>query len=107
MAELEREQRGSVSPAAMARIYGNDTGLLLKAIRITERRRRDMRTKARSARDEGRRTQEKLARARHDYLRDLAARMRAGLRLMVDAPVRKVQMDQLALFDEDEAGTSR
>ena len=107
MAELEREQRGSVSPAAMVRIYGNDTGLLLKAIRLTERRRRDMRARARSARDEGSRSQEKLARARHDYLRDLAARMRAGLRLMVDAPVRKVQVDQLALFDEDEAGSSR
>lgn len=107
MAELEREQRGSVGPAAMARIYGNDTGLLLKAIRITERRRRDMRNRARSARDEGSRTQEKLARARHDYLRDLAARMRAALRLIVDAPVRKVQLDQLALFDEDEAGTNR
>jgi hypothetical protein len=26
---------------------------------------------------------------------------------MVDAPVRKVQLDQLALFDEDEAGTNR
>ena len=61
----------------------------------------------RSARDEGRRTQEKLARARHDYLRDLSARMRAALRLIVDGPVRKVQMDQLALFDEDEAGSSR
>ena len=100
-------QRGSVGAAARARIFGNDTGLLLKAIRITERRRRDMRTKARSARDQGRRTQEKPARARHDYLRDLAARMRAGPRLMVDAPVRKVQLDQLALFDEDEAGTGR
>ncbi len=107
MAELEREQRGSVGPAAMARIFGNDTGLLLKAIRITERRRRDMRARVRSARAEGSRSQEKLARARHDYLRDLAARMRAGLRLVVDAPVRKVQLDQLALFDEDEAGTSR
>lgn len=107
MAELEREQRGSVGPAAMVRIYGNDTGLLLKAIRITERRRRDMRARARSARAEGSRSQEKLARARHDYLRDLAARMRAGLRLMVDAPVRKVHLDQLALFDEDEAGTGR
>lgn len=106
MAELEREQRGSVSPAAMVRIYGNDTGLLLKAIRITERRRREMRSRVRSARDEGSRSQEKLARARHDYLRDLAARMRAGLRLMVDAPVRKVQVDQLTLFDEDEAGSS-
>ncbi len=107
MAELEREQRGSVGPAAMARIFGHDAGLLLKAIRITERRRREMRTRGRSARDEGRRTQEKLARARHDYLRDLAARMRAALRLVVDAPVRKVQLDQLALFDEDEAGTNR
>ena len=38
---------------------------------------------------------------------DLASRMRAGLRPMVDAPVRKVQVDQLALFDEDEAGTNR
>jgi hypothetical protein len=33
--------------------------------------------------------------------------MRAALRLLVDAPVRKVQLDQLALFDEDEAGTGR
>lgn len=107
MAELEREQRGSVSPAAMVQIYGNDTGLLLKAIRITEQRRRELRTKAREARDQGQRAKEKVVRARHDYLRDLAARMRAGLRLMVDAPVRKVQVDQLALFDEDEAGTSR
>jgi hypothetical protein len=107
MAELEREQRGSVGPAAMVRIYGNDTGLLLKAIRITEQRRRDARGKAREARDQGQRAREKMCRARHDYLRDLAARMRAGLRLMVDAPVRKVQVDQLALFDEDEAGTSR
>jgi hypothetical protein len=107
MAELEREQRGSVGPTAMVRIYGNDTGLLLKAIRITEQRRRDVRTKARAARDQGQRSREKMHRARHDYLRDLASRMRAGLRLMVDAPVRKVQVDQLALFDEDEAGTAR
>lgn len=107
MAELEREQRGSVGPAAMVRIYGNDTGLLLKAIRITEQRRRDVRTKAREARQQGQRSREKMHRARHDYLRDLASRMRAGLRLMVDAPVRKVQVDQLALFDEDEAGTAR
>ena len=107
MAELEREQRGSVSPAMMVRIYGNDTGLLLKAIRITEQRRRETRTKAREARDQGQRAKERMLRARHDYLRDLAARMRAGLRLMVDAPVRKVQIDQLALFDEDEAGSSR
>lgn len=107
MAELEREQRGSVGSAAMVRIYGNDTGLLLKAIRITEQRRREFRTKAREARQLGQRSKEKMYRARHDYLRDLASRMRAGLRLMVDAPVRKVQVDQLALFDEDEAGTAR
>ncbi len=108
MAELEREQRGSVGPAAMVRIFGNDTGLLLKAIRITEQRRRDMRTKARSAR-------ERRAAVRRRSWRGLAtttcatsrSRMRAGLRLMVDAPVRKVQVDQLALFDEDEAGTTR
>jgi hypothetical protein len=107
MAELEREDRGSVGPAAMVRIYGNDTGLLLKAIRITEKRRREVRARAREAHGQGQRTREKAARARHDYLRDLTKRMRAGLRLMVDAPVRKVQLDQLALFDEDEAGTTR
>ena len=39
--------------------------------------------------------------------RETLTRMRAGLRLMVDAPVRKVQLDQLALFDKDEAGTNR
>jgi hypothetical protein len=107
LAELEREERGSVGPATMVRIFGNDTGLLLKAIRITEKRRREARTRAREAHVQGQRTREKVARARHDYLRDLTARMRAGLRLMVDAPVRKVQVDQLALFDEDEAGTNR
>jgi hypothetical protein len=107
MAELEREKRGSVGPATMVRIFGNDTGLLLKAVRITEKRRREARTRAREAHVQGQRTREKVARARHDYLRDLTSRMRAGLRLMVDAPVRKVQLDQLALFDEDEAGTTR
>ena len=107
MAELEREERGSVGPATMVRIYGNDTGLLLKALRITEKRRREMRGKVREARQLQQRSKEKVLLARHDYLCDLAARMRAGLRLMVDAPVRKAQVDQLALFDEDEAGTNR
>ncbi|MGF9755024.1 YbjN domain-containing protein [Microvirga sp. 0TCS3.31] len=107
MAELERDDRGSVGPAAMVRVYGNDTGLLLKAIRITEKRRRETRTRLREARAAGQRSKERVLQARHDYLRDLAVRMRAGLRLMVDAPVRKVQLDQLALFDEDEAGTTR
>lgn len=107
MAELERDQRGSVGPATMARVYGNDTGLLLKAIRITEQRRREIRGKVREARNLKQHSREKVVQARHDYLRDLAARMRAALRLIVDAPVRKVQLDQLALFDEDEAGTGR
>jgi hypothetical protein len=40
-------------------------------------------------------------------MRELTARMRAALRLIVDAPVRKVQLDQLSLFDEDECGTGR
>lgn len=107
MAELERDQRGSVGPATMARVYGNDTGLLLKAIRITEQRRREIRGKVREARNLKQHSREKVLQARHDYLRDLASRMRAALRLIVDAPVRKVQLDQLALFDEDEAGTGR
>lgn len=107
MVELERGQRGSVGPATMARIFDNDTGLLLKAVRINEQRRREMRAKARAARDDGRGRAEQVARARQEYLRELTARMRAALRLLVDAPVRKVQLDQLALFDEDEAGTGR
>jgi hypothetical protein len=107
MVELEREQRGSVGPAMMARIFENDTGLLLKAVRINEQRRREMRARARTARQEGRDRAEQVARARQDYLRELTARMRAALRLIVDAPVRKVQLDQLALFDEDECGTGR
>ncbi|WP_165354997.1 T3SS (YopN, CesT) and YbjN peptide-binding chaperone 1 [Nocardioides oleivorans] len=107
MAELEREERGSVGAIAMLRIYDNDPGLMLKAIRITEQRRREARAKVRAARAEGRRTKEKVQQARHDYLRDLASRMRGALRLLVDGPVRKPQLDQLALFDEDEAGTGR
>lgn len=107
MVELERAQRGSVGPATMARIFENDTGLLLKAVRINEQRRREMRSKVRDARDQGRGKAEQVARARQEYLRELTARMRAALRLLVDAPVRKVQLDQLALFDEDEAGSGR
>lgn len=107
MVELERAQRESVEPATMARIFHHDTGLLLKAIRITEQRRRELRGKARRAREEGRTRDELVARSRQEYLRGLTARMRAALRLVVDAPVRKVQLDQLALFDEDEAGTTR
>jgi hypothetical protein len=107
MVELERAQRGSVGPGTMARVFDHDTGLLLKAIRITEQRRREVRAKARRARDEGRRRDEQVARARQEYMRELTSRMRAALRLIVDAPVRKVQLDQLALFDEDEAGTGR
>jgi predicted RNA-binding protein Jag len=76
-------------------------------VRINEQRRREMRAKARAARDEGRSKSEQVARARQEYLRELTARMRAALRLIVDAPVRKVQLDQLALFDEDECGTGR
>jgi hypothetical protein len=107
MVELERAQRESVGPATMARIFENDTGLLLKAVRINEQRRREMGARARAARDEGRRKSERVARARQDYLRELTARMRAALRLLVDAPVRMVQLDQLALFEEDECGTGR
>ncbi len=107
MVELERGQRGSVGPATMARIFDNDTGLLLKAVRINEQRRREMRAKARAARDEGRGRAEQVARARQEYLRELTSRMRAALRLLVDAPVRKVQLDQLALFEEDECGSGR
>ncbi|KRF36969.1 type III secretion system chaperone [Nocardioides sp. Soil805] len=107
MVELERGQRGSVGPATIARIFDNDTGLLLKAVRINEQRRREMRAKARAAREEGRGRAEQVARARQEYLRELTARMRAALRLIVDAPVRKVQLDQMALFDEDECGTGR
>ena len=106
MVELEREQRGSVGPATMAQIFENDTGLLLKAVRINERRRREARAKARAARDERRSRVERVARARQEYLRELTSRLRAALRLIVDAPVRKVQLDQLALFEEDECGTS-
>ena len=39
--------------------------------------------------------------------RRVSVRAIPSLRLIVDAPVRKVQLDQLALFDEDECGTGR
>ena len=61
MVELERAQRESVDPATMARVFHHDTGLLLKAIRITEQRRREMRGKARRARDAGRARDEQVA----------------------------------------------
>ncbi len=107
MVELEREQRGSVGPDTMASIFDRDTAMLLRAVRLTEQRRRDQRRRVRKAREQGRGTAERAAQARQDYMRDLVSRMRAALRLIVDAPVRKVQIDQLALFDEDECGTAR
>lgn len=107
MVELEREQRGSVGSETMARIFEHDTGLLLRAVRLTEQRRRDQRRRVRKARERGRDASERAAQARQDYLRDVLGRMRAALRLIVDAPVRAVQLDQLSLFDEDECGTTR
>ena len=70
MVELERDKRGSVGPATMARIFDNDTGLLLKAVRINEKRRRETRTRA-GARAGGQRRPEQVAQARQEYLREL------------------------------------
>lgn len=104
MVELEKADRGSLGPAALARTFDNDTGLLLRALRVTEQKRRELRAEEREARRLGKHRRESVLRARQDYLRGLATRLRAALRLLVDAPVRKTQLDQLSLFGEDGCG---
>lgn len=105
--ELEKEERGSVDPATMARVFQQDTGLLLKGIRVTEGLVRQWQRRERQYDQAGKQSAAKLARARQRMHRDVRSRMRLALRLLVDAPLRKVPTGQLALFDEDECGRSR
>lgn len=107
MRELEKQERGSVSPATMARIFQQDTGLLLKAIRVTDGRLRQWKRRERQYAEAGRESAVRLATAQQKLHRDVRSRMRQALRLLVDAPLRKVPTDQLSLFDEDECDNSR
>lgn len=107
MRELERAERDSVDAPTLARIFHHDTGLLLHAIRATEAERAEWRKRAEQWEEAGRHRLARSAQGRQRYLRALRSRLRGALRLVVEAPVRKVNLDQLALFDEDECGTSR
>lgn len=73
---------------------------------MVEDRLRDWQQRERSYGEQDKPPAAKVARARQCYHRQTRLRLRQALRLVVDAPVRKVQLDQLSLFDEDECGTS-
>lgn len=105
--ELERDRRGSVEPATMVRIFEADTGLLLRALQETDEQLRAARGRLERATERGNPGRVRVSRGHVTYLRTLRTRLRRALRLVVDAPARKSQVDQLALFDEDECGTGR
>lgn len=103
--ELESEERGSVDVATIVRIFHSDRDLLLKASRGAlssaarwgERRRK-------AEQEEGKASYAKGCRAQQRYYHQLRGRIRAALRLVVQAPAAKPERQaQLSLFAEDEA----
>lgn len=103
--ELEEQERGSVGPATMARVFQQDTGLLLKAIRKTEEKIDYWRLREQQWAEDGKDGPAQAAKTWQRIHRDRRSVMRQALRLLVDAPIRKVPTDQLSFFDEDECGT--
>ncbi|QZY29699.1 TY-Chap domain-containing protein [Nocardioides coralli] len=101
--ELESEERGSVDPSTMLRIFHGDRDLLLAAIRHSLARANKWGVRLREAEKEGRTATAKLSRARQRYYHGLRARQRSALRLAVQAPAKPDRQEQLTLFPEDEA----
>ncbi|WP_110183042.1 type III secretion system chaperone [Nocardioides solisilvae] len=107
MLELEKQERGSVSPTTILRIFGRDQEMLLEATREVDAQVRRWKRRKRTAVEKGDTAGESLAGARIAMFRDLRHRLRQALRLTVETPQRKVPHDQLALFDEDECDHPR
>lgn len=102
--ELESEERGSVDPATMVRIFHGDRELLLRAIRHSQQRTAYWGTRLREA-EEDQAAQARLCRARQRHHHELRSRLRRALRMAVQATVRSERQEQLSLFAEDEAST--
>src|SRR5690606_18885178 len=100
-------ERGSVPPATLVRVFHRDRALLLQAIGTSDDLVRTWKRRARLAAAKDKKRVAALARSRVGMHRDLRKRLRLALRLLVDAPLRKVTTDQLSLFDEDECDNSR
>ena len=104
--ELEGEERGSVDPATMARIFHGDRDLLLAAARWSVGRAAQWGERRRKAEAAGKANWAKACRAQQRYYHELRGRIRASLRSVVQASASKPERQaQLSLFAEDEAGS--
>jgi len=101
--ELESEERGSVDPVTIARIFHGDRDLLLHATRWALSRSVRWGERRRKADGEGKAAYAKACRARQGYYRELRGRLRQALRSVVQAPSKPARGEQLSLFAEDEA----
>ena len=101
--ELEGEERGSVDPATMARIFHGDRDLMMAAIGWARSRASRWAERRRRADKEGKGTWAKACRAQQRYYRELRGRLRTALRLTVQASAKPAREQQLSLFAEDEA----
>ena len=102
--ELESEERGSVDPATMVRIFHGDRDLLLELGGWSTARSNRWGERRRKAEAEGKASFAKLCRAQQRYHRELRDRARQALRAVVQTPVTKPErQSQLSLFSEDEA----
>jgi hypothetical protein len=103
--ELEGEERGSVDPATIARIFHGDRDLLLAATRWSVTQSSRWGERRRKADEEGKAAWAKACRAQQRYYHQLRGRIRQALRSVVQAPVKRERQAQLSLFAEDEAGS--
>lgn len=102
--ELEAEERGSVDPATMVRVFHGDRDLLLSAGRWALSRSVRWGERRRKAEEEGKARYAKTCRAQQRYYHVLRGRIRQALRSVVQAPAKRERPAQLSLFAEDEAG---
>ena len=101
--ELEGEERGSVDPATMVRVFHGDRDLLLSAGRWAVSRSARWSDRRRKAEKEGKASHAKMCRAQQRYYVELRGRIRQALRSVVQAPAKRERVAQLSLFAEDEA----
>ena len=101
--ELEGEERGSVDPATMVRIFHGDRDQVMAAIGWARARATRWSERRRKADQEGKATWAKACRAQQRYYLELRGRLRTALRLTVQASPKPAREQQLSLFAEDEA----
>ena len=102
--ELEGEERGSVDPATMVRIFHGDRDLVLAASRWALVPIRPLGRASAQGRQGGQGdATPRLCRAQQRYYHELRGRIRQALRSVVQARRKPERAAQLSLFAEDEA----